>query len=402
MTHSPAARECLSRRALVAASLALGVSAAAGTRASLARDASSARDAAAASTSADADGRAAGLVAGADLSSGEALVASLAAQAHPQAAAEGETITDVAGNEFAMPVAAQRVICLNNNAYDVICALGCAERVIGVNDTTNPDPSRPDVPSYGDLSKPNVEQIIEAAPDLVLAYASRLDEGVASQLEQAGVRIVRADLYKPATCAAELAFLGNVFGEQQRAAELSAVIEGMQALVAQRVADQAPLRTYWEIYADYKSVGAGSGGDQIMALAGVQNLAGGETSGHVKVSDEWVIDANPQLIVRESSALKGATGRGVTDTSAASALYDSLTSRPGWDAIDAVRDGHIIILDTDVTTDPLGFALAPLYVAAEAYPEQFADMPAPDDVLAAMFARFWAGEDRAGLYTYAR
>ena len=400
MTHSPAARGGISRRAFAAASIALGVSAASLARTSLARDTSSARDSAG-SSSADAAGRTAQLVAAADLSSGQALVESLAAQADLQAAASGETITDIAGGEFAMPVAAERVICLNNNAYDVICALGCAGKVIGVNDTTTPDPSTPDVPSFGDLSKPNVEQIIEAAPDLVLAYSSRLDEGVASQLEDAGVRIARVDLYKPATCADELAFLGNVFGEQQRAAEFEAVVEGMQALVAQRTEGTEPLRTYWEIYADYKSAGAGSGADQIMALADVQNLAGNEKGGHVKVSDEWVISANPQLIVRESSSLKGATGRGVSSPDAAESLCDALAARPGWDAIDAVRDGRMLVLDTDVTTNPLGFALAPLYVAAEAYPEQLADMPAADDVLAAMFARFWPGEDRSGLYAYA-
>lgn len=401
MTHSPASRGGISRRALVVASLALGVSTAGSARISLAREASSARDAAG-STPADAAGRADQLVAAADLSSGEALVSSLAAQADPQVAADSETVTDVAGNEFAMPVRAERVICLNNNAYDVICALGCAGKVIGVNDTTTPDPSTPDVPSFGDLSKPNVEQIIEAAPDLVLAYSSRLDEGVASQLEDAGVAIARVDLYKPATCADELAFLGNVFGQQERAAEFEAVVEGMQALVAQRVEGTEPLRTYWEIYADYKSAGAGSGADQIMALAGVQNMAGSEKGSHVKVSDEWVISANPQLIVRESSSLKGATGRGVKSTDAAASLCDTLAARPGWNAIGAVRDGHMLVLDTDVTTNPLGFALAPLYVAAEAYPEQFVDMPAADDVLAAMFARFWPGEDRSGLYAYAR
>ena len=400
MTHSPAARGGISRRAFVAASIALGTSAASLARTSLAHGASSSRGDAG-SSSADAAGRAAQLVAAADLSSGQALVESLAAQADPQVAAADETITDIAGGEFAMPVAAERVICLNNNAYDVICALGCADKVIGVNDTTTPDPSTPDMPSFGDLSKPNVEQIIEAAPDLVLAYSSRLDEGVASQLEDAGVRIARVDLYKPATCADELAFLGNVFGEQQRAAEFEAVVEGVQALVAQRTEGTEPLRTYWEIYADYKSAGAGSGADQIMALAGVQNLAGGEKGGHVKVSDEWVISANPQLIVRESSSLKGVTGRGVSSPNAAASLCDALAARPGWDAIDAVRDGRMLVLDTDVTTNPLGFALSPLYVAAEAYPEQLADMPAADDVLAAMFARFWPGEDRLGLYAYA-
>lgn len=388
-------------------------------------------------------------VARADLSSADRLLDSLASMARPVVAVDGQTITDTAGSSFVMPVSAQRVICLNSNVYDVICALGQADRVIGVNDTTEPNPSTPGVRSFGDLSKPDVEAIIEAAPDLVICYSARIDAGVASQIEAAGVTLARLDLYKPATCRAELTFLGNALGAQQEAAELLAIIEGLQALVGARVegvgaagdgdagagdansgssgtSDTArssarggatskrgassasdadgvsPLRTYWEIYADYKSVGMGSGGDQIMALAGVENLAHGETAAHPKVSDEWVIEANPQLIVRESSPLKGATGPGVSDPSGVEALYEALVGRPGWDAVDAVRDGRVIVLDTTITTNPLGFALAPLYVAHEAYPERLADLPAPDDVLAAMLNRYWPGQDRAGIYAYTR
>lgn len=317
------------------------------------------------------------------------------------AVAPGDAIVDSAGNSFTMPVAAERIICLNNNVYDMICAFGKATSVIGVNDTTTPDPSTPDVPSFGDLSKPNVEAIIEERPDLVIAYSSRLDEGVASQIEGAGIPIARLDLYKPAPCRAELEFLGNVLGTSQIADVFVAQMEALQAYVAHQVEGVEPLRTYWEIYADYKSVGKDSGGDQIMAMAGVTNLAGAETAGHPKVSDEWVISANPQLIVRESSALKGATGPGVTDTGTVEALYNSLVSRPGWDSIDAVRTGRIIVLDTAITTNPLGFTLAPLYIACEAYPERFAGDD-PDELLAEMLDAYWPGQGRAGLYAYVR
>ena len=316
-------------------------------------------------------------------------------------AAPGDTILDAAGNAFVMPVPAERIICLNNNVYDMICAFGKATSVVGVNDTTTPDPSTPDVRSFGDLSKPNVEAIIEERPDLVIAYSTRLDEGVASQIEGAGIPIARLDLFKPATCRAELEFLGNVLQTQELTGEFITQMEAVQDYVARQTQGLEPLRAYWEIYADYKSVGAGSGGDQIMAMAGVANLAGGEKAGHPKVSDEWVIAANPQIIIRESSALKGATGPGVFDPANVEALYDSLMSRPGWDSIDAVREGRIIILDTAITTNPLGFMLAPLYIACEAYPKRF-EGEDPDDTLAEMLDAYWPDEGRAGIYAYTR
>ena len=319
----------------------------------------------------------------------------------PNVAAPGDTILDAVGNEFIMPVQAERIICLNNNVYDMICAFGKATSVVGVNDTTTLDPSTPDVRSFGDLSKPNVEAIIEERPDLVIAYSTRLDEGVASQIEGAGIPIARLDLFKPATCRAELEFLGNVLQTQELTGEFIAQMEAVQDYVARQTQGLEPLRAYWEIYADYKSVGAGSGGDQIMEMAGVTNLAGDEKAGHPKVSDEWVIAANPQIIIRESSALKGATGPGVTDPANVEALYDSLTSRPGWDSIDAVRDGRIIILDTAITTNPLGFMLAPLYIACEAYPERF-EGEDPDETLAEMLDAYWPDEGRAGIYAYTR
>ena len=333
--------------------------------------------------------------------SSQADAASASSGAPVNIAAPGDTILDAAGNAFVMPVPAERIICLNNNVYDMICAFGKAPNVVGVNDTTTLDPSTPDVRSFGDLSKPNVEAIIEERPDLVIAYSTRLDEGVASQIEGAGIHIARLDLFKPATCRTELEFLGNVLQTQELTGEFITQMEAVQDYVARQTQGLEPLRAYWEIYADYKSVGAGSGGDQIMAMAGVANLAGNEKAGHPKVSDEWVIAANPQIIIRESSALKGATGPGVFDPANVEALYDSLVSRPGWDSIDAVREGRIIILDTAITTNPLGFMLAPLYIACEAYPERF-EGEDPDDTLAEMLDAYWPDEGRAGIYAYTR
>lgn len=315
-----------------------------------------------------------------------------------EAPTEPETIYDTNGNAFELPFELNKAVVINSSIYEMFCVLGKDDVVIGVSDTTSTPASALEKEKFGDWREPNVEKILEAEPDAVFGYASWLDSGIAKQFTDAGIPVVMLNLSKPEEILGEVEFLGKLLNAEERANSFISDIQGMLDLVAERTADVEPVSVYWEGYTDYKSVGKGSGGDSLMRLANVHSVTGEEATSYPEISDEWLLEANPQMIVKTVSSTKGIMGETVTDPSAATELYDSIVSRPGWDGMDAVANGYVLMLHSRICTTPLGLGICPLYMAKMAYPEKFEDVD-PDAYLKDMLARYW-DEELVGIWTF--
>ena len=309
-----------------------------------------------------------------------------------------EIIKDSQGNEFEVPMEISKAIVLNSSVYEMICVLGKDDIVIGVGDTVNTPASALEKEKYGGWKEPNVELILEAQPDVVFGYASWLDSGIAKQLTDAGIPVVMLDLYIPSTIQQEVTFLGKLLGVEERAESFNSDVQKVLDLVAERTADAEPISVYWEGYTDYKSVGKGSGGDELMQLAQVKSLTGEEETSYPEISDEWLLESNPSMIVKMVSSTKGIMGETIEDPAAVQEVYNSLVTRPGWDSVDAVKNGKVLILYSRIGTSPLGLAIAPLNIAKVAYPDQFADID-PNEYLADLLETYW-GESLTGIWTY--
>lgn len=308
-----------------------------------------------------------------------------------------ELIYDTQGNAFEIPMDLQRVIVMNSRIYEMIYVLGKDDIVIGVSDTTKPLGSAAK-DTYGDWREPNVEKILEAAPDAVFGYASWLDSGLAKQITDAGIPVVMLDLYVPSNILNEVEFLGKLLGAEERAAAFSADVQEILDLVVERTADVEPITAYWEGYTDYKSVGKGSGGDELMQLANVASLTGNEETSYPKISDEWIVEQNPQMIIKMISDTKGIMDETISDYGPVQQVYADMCARPGWDGLDAVKDGKVLFLSAQIGTSPLGLGLGPLFIAKAAYPEKFEDVD-PNAYLSDMLETYW-GMEMTGIWSY--
>lgn len=311
---------------------------------------------------------------------------------------EPEVIYDTNGNAFELPFEINKAIVINSSIYEMICVLGKDDIVIGVGDTVSSPASALEKDKYGDWREPNVEMILEAEPDAVFGYASWLDSGIAAQLTDAGIPVVMLNLSNPNEILGEVEFLGKLLGAEERANAFIGDIQGILDLVAERTADVSPVSVYWEGYTDYKTVGKSAGGHGLMLLANVASLSAEEDGSSIEISDEYVLEANPQMIVKTVSSTKGIMGETVTDPTAAADLYNSIVSRPGWDGVDAVVNGKVLLLHSRICTTPLGLGICPLVMAKLAYPEKFEDID-PNAYLEDMLAEYW-NEELVGIWTY--
>jgi len=233
-------------------------------------------------------------------------------------------------------VAPERIISLSPTATEMLFAIGAGDHVVAVDDQSDYPESVPttDLSGY----EPNVEAIAGYEPDLVVAS----DNAIEAELGTLGIDL----LTLPAATTldetyAQIEQLGDVTGNAQRAA---ALVEQMQAdieqiLAAVPAAEQPPTY-YHELDDTYYSVSRNSFIGQLYELAGLRSIgdeADTDGSGYPQLSAEYIIESDPDLVF-------------LADTECCQQSADTVTARPGWDQLTAVREGRVVELSDDVAS----------------------------------------------------
>ncbi|HML90469.1 MAG TPA: ABC transporter substrate-binding protein [Methylomusa anaerophila] len=291
--------------------------------------------------------------------------------------AANAAVKDSAGREIKMPANLKRVIVLNSSAFNMITAIGAADTIIGVNDSTQKsEAAAAGKEAFGSFMQPYVEKIIAAGPDAVIVN-SMMNSTQVKQLEDAGITVISLEFYLPSILQDEIVTLGKLFNREAQAQKYADFIMKYRNLIESRVKDIRPenkVAVYFEGYSEYSTVARGSGGDELVTGAGGINIAGRETVKYPKVSAEWVLEKKPQVVVKTISSNSKAMGEGFTDKTAVQAVYDGIISRTGWNELAAVKNNKVLLLAQNIGTTPEGSIIGMLYMAKTMYPDKFADI----------------------------
>lgn len=315
---------------------------------------------------------------------------------------ETQKVVDTYGRYVDVPKNVESMAILNSGVYDLVCALGCGDKVVGVTDTTKTLPNDTKKEIVGTWKEPNVEKILEIKPDVVFGYQKYMKPESAKQIEDAGIALVYIDAYKTENMASEISTLGLILGKEKEAKDYLDFLNKYTDLINKRLADikdEEKVNVYWEGYTDYTTVAKGTGGDGLIAAAGGINIAGNEPVEYPKISDEWVIEKNPNVIVKVAPSTRPVLGLGIEKDDEAKKLYDTLVKRTGWSELSAVKNNKTYILSSEIATSPQGSIIGSLYLAKWLYPEKFEDIK-PEEIHKDMLKKFYGLEDK-GMWTYA-
>jgi iron complex transport system substrate-binding protein len=230
-----------------------------------------------------------------------------------------------------------RIVSLSPTATESLYAIGAGKQVVAVDDQSDYPKRAPRTTLSG--YTPNVEAIANYHPDLVVL---EFDPGdTASGLRALGIRVLIQSTAKDLAGAyGEILELGGVTGH---AAQAKRVVAGMKAKIASIVA-HAPkspsLSVYHELEPDLYSATSKTFIGRIYSLFGLRNIADAADStgsGYPQLSAEYVIGANPSLIVLADIRCCGQTRQ-------------SVSSRPGWNTISAVRNHAIVRIDDSIAS----------------------------------------------------
>jgi iron complex transport system substrate-binding protein len=228
--------------------------------------------------------------------------------------------------------AARRVVSLAPSVTEVVFALGAGERLVGVCAQCDRPPAVERLPRVGGYLAPSVEAVVALRPDLVVAVPSPGNREAVRAVERTGVRVLvvrdrtLGDLWDSIRAVA--AALGMADAGERLATDVRARLDAVHARVA-----ALPRRRVLVVVGHRPLVAVGSGTlqDELLAIAGAENVAGDAGGAWPTIALEIVVARAPDVIVDASMG----TDRGAHE------LFAGLATVP------AVRDGRIVRLDSD-------------------------------------------------------
>jgi iron complex transport system substrate-binding protein len=230
----------------------------------------------------------------------------------------------------------KRIVSLSPTATESLFAIGAGKQVIAVDNQSDYPRRAPRTTLSG--FTPNVEAIASYRPDLVVV-AIDLDD-VVSGLRRLGIRVLVQPAAKNLAGAyAEIRRLGAVTGHRKTAA---ALVQRMKRSIARAVAG-VPKRqrsVYHELTPDFYSATSNTFIGRIYGLFKLRNIADAADSsgsGFPQLSGEYIVSANPSLIV-------------LADSRCCAQNAATVASRPGWSGIAAVRTRSIVAIDDSVAS----------------------------------------------------
>ena len=262
------------------------------------------------------------------------------------------TLTDDAGRELVLDAEPMRIVSLAPSNTEIVCALGACDQLVGVTDFDNYPPEVTDVPHVVIAASVDVELVVAAEPDLVLAAGNELTpSAIIEQLDGLGLPVLV--LYPDSLEAvyADIDLIGAALGRAPAAVELVDSLEARVADVVEAVQGaERPLTLYEVFHAEGTTYTAGEGSflASLLELAGATPLVG-DAQGVIDA--EALVAADPELILLGTASYDAS----LADPEVA---LDTVRARAGWGDLAAVRDGAVIPYLEDITTTRPGPRIA--------------------------------------------
>lgn len=250
-----------------------------------------------------------------------------------------ETVSDASNGEQ-YPA---RIISMAPSITEIVFAMGLGERVAGVSDFCDYPPEAQKKPKIGGVVNPNMEAIVALNPDLVLALPNATHENLFRSLRLLGIKVVTLrndtldDLFDT------IRRIGEETSRRREAEEMGRRLRAKFSAVGEKVAGKPRRKVMFVVGVDPLFVaGRGTFIDELIAIAGGENIAGDSLSKYPQLGVEEVVSRAPEVILYTSLNFE------LTPEHEAEAerLWSNYPSIP------AVREGGIQGLVADYVTLP--------------------------------------------------
>jgi len=235
------------------------------------------------------------------------------------------TVLDDRQQAIQIPAAPQRIVSLLPSLTETVCVLGRCERLVGVDRYSNWPASVRSVPVMGGGLDPSIERIVALKPDLVLAAGSTRG---AERLEALGLKVLRLEPRNHADAQRVFKVIGQAL--HLPAGDVQGAWQRIEADVTAEVGRLSPaarsMRVYVEVSPTPHGASESSFIGETLQRMGVGNILPGRLGPFPQVNPEFVVLAQPDVILVGDSSREG------------------LLKRPGWSRLSAVQQQRLCVL----------------------------------------------------------
>jgi iron complex transport system substrate-binding protein len=258
---------------------------------------------------------------------------------------EQVTLVDDEGYVVTLNSPPERIVSLAPSNTEILFLIGAGDSVVGVTDFCDYPYNftawieAGNMTSIGNYYGPSIEPIVALEPDLVLASTGSLD--AAASLSNLGYNVLVVEGQGLDDILSDIILVGRA---TYKNAEASAVVSDMRARIDNVVTEVAAATTtpkvYHEVWYDpIMSIGPTTFIDELIVLAGGENIFHDALTSWPTVSSEAIISKNPDVMFFPDMYMSTTN------------FYDTIEAikeRPGWDQITAVKNDAIYEIDADI------------------------------------------------------
>ena len=240
--------------------------------------------------------------------------------------AQATQVTDDRGVTVTLPAVPTRIVSVLPSLTESVCELGLCARLVGVDRYSNFPVSVQKLPQVGGGIDPSIEAIVALKPDVVLMAKSSRG---AERLEALGLKVVALEPKTHADVQRVMLKLGQLLDVPDAARIWRAIDAGVSAAAQSLPAQVRGTRVYFEVSPGPYGAGESSFMGETLTRLGVKNIVPAKLGPFPKLNPEFIVRANPDLImIGQRSA-------------------DGLMSRPGWQTIRALREQRVCVFPAD-------------------------------------------------------
>ncbi|MCJ2564364.1 MAG: ABC transporter substrate-binding protein, partial [Candidatus Thermoplasmatota archaeon] len=226
------------------------------------------------------------------------------------------------------------IISLAPSNTEILFALGLDDKVVGVDQASNYPPEAQDKTVVGGyFGGYNLEVITVLDPQLILASSINSDELI-GDLENRSFAVVVLDASDIDGVFHDIELVGSITDADAEAEALVSNLTARVDTIADLMLGVETPSVYIELDSNLWTYGPGTFGDDLLDLAGGENIAGSMGSPWVQLDEEFVVTSSPDIIITVFTPV------------------EEIKSRPGWSDISAIQDDQVFAVDGDLISRP--------------------------------------------------
>jgi iron complex transport system substrate-binding protein len=192
----------------------------------------------------------------------------------------------------------QRIVSLAPSVTETLFALGLGTQVVGVTTYCDYPLEAQRLPKIGGFMSPSIEAVIAKRPDFVIGVRSATDPAKARELERLGFKVTLISLASLSDILTSIKDIARLLGRAEAGEKLAHKINQQIDETKKRVAPQPRRSTLLAVgLRPLVVVGGKNYIDELITLAGGENIARSAAQPWLNLPDEYVVAKAPQVII---------------------------------------------------------------------------------------------------------